>query len=399
MNRILSFMIIGLLITTMGILPMLNSSISALIDLNKGNTGANSIVGQVQYKVFKTKIIPNQPNRDFVSLPADFFQKQANPQNFKVLTINGVNTLVYFINANEYVIVPLNQILTANVDRTNPQIIEVIKITTKVSTSSSHRNNGGNGGGHSGNGTGGTGGGGNGNNNQTTPTPTPTPPTPDDECLFEPSLPKCAPGEDGKCPDGFNLNGKGHCFPDKKCPSGFENHDDDETGKCWSKENPTPTPTPTPVTPTPITPTPVTPTPVTPTPTPATPVIATPAPTPTPTNTDNQGHMHLSEPGPDGLSFGFIEPKSGDVGGGSSTVTDDDTSHSPSDDDASIDHQSDNPQPGNDDDDSSDNDGGSQEDSDNSDDGDDSDGSSDGGDSDSSDSGDDSSSSEGGSGE
>ena len=76
-----------------------------------------------------------------------------------------------------------------------------------------------------------------------TSTPTPTLSQPDDECLFEPSLPKCAPGEDGKCPSGFNMNGDGNCFPDKPCPSGYENHDYDETGKCWSKENPTPTPT------------------------------------------------------------------------------------------------------------------------------------------------------------
>jgi hypothetical protein len=77
-----------------------------------------------------------------------------------------------------------------------------------------------------------------------TPTPTPTLSQPDDECLFEPSLPKCAPGEDGKCPSGFNMNGDGNCFPDKSCPSGYENHDYDETGKCWKIESP-PTPTPT----------------------------------------------------------------------------------------------------------------------------------------------------------
>ena len=42
------------------------------------------------------------------------------------------------------------------------------------------------------------------------------------------------------------MNGDGNCFPNKPCPSGYENHDYDETGKCWSKEeNPTPTPTPT----------------------------------------------------------------------------------------------------------------------------------------------------------
>src|SRR4029079_9700638 len=80
------------------------------------------------------------------------------------------------------------------------------------------------------------------------PTPDTTPPVtpisqPDDGCLFDPSLPKCAP-IDGKCPDGFNMNGDGNCFPNKPCPSGYENHDYDETGKCWKVESPTPDTTP-----------------------------------------------------------------------------------------------------------------------------------------------------------
>ena len=65
--------------------------------------------------------------------------------------------------------------------------------------------------------------------------------SPDDECLFEPGLPKCAPGQDGKCPSGFNMNGDGNCFPNKPCPPGYEKSDYDETGKCWKIELPTTT--------------------------------------------------------------------------------------------------------------------------------------------------------------
>ena len=127
-----------------------------------------STANHVTYKLHQTMMIPNMSFHATVTLPADFFQKQANPQNFKVLTINGVNTLVYFVTPNEYVIVPFNQVLTANVDRTNPQIIEVIKITqtTNIKTHSS-TNNGGHNGVHDG-----------GKDNKTVPTPTPTPPTP-----------------------------------------------------------------------------------------------------------------------------------------------------------------------------------------------------------------------------
>lgn len=64
---------------------------------------------------------------------------------------------------------------------------------------------------------------------------------PDDECLFEPGLPKCAPGQDGECPSGFNMNGDGNCFPNKPCPPGYEKRDYDETGKCWKIELPTTT--------------------------------------------------------------------------------------------------------------------------------------------------------------
>ena len=68
---------------------------------------------------------------------------------------------------------------------------------------------------------------------------------PDDECLLDPGMPQCAPGEDGKCPSGFNMNGDGNCFPNKPCPPGYEKRDYDETGKCWKVESTTTTTVPT----------------------------------------------------------------------------------------------------------------------------------------------------------
>lgn len=35
---------------------------------------------------------------------------------------------------------------------------------------------------------------------------------PDEECLFDPSLPKCTPGPEG-CPLGFAMNAYEQCFP------------------------------------------------------------------------------------------------------------------------------------------------------------------------------------------
>lgn len=56
---------------------------------------------------------------------------------------------------------------------------------------------------------------------------------PDRDCLFNPSLPKCA-SDDGECPDGFFQNEDGNCVPDHRegCPNGYHSVDDDETGKC-----------------------------------------------------------------------------------------------------------------------------------------------------------------------
>jgi hypothetical protein len=61
------------------------------------------------------------------------------------------------------------------------------------------------------------------------------PPHPDESCLLHPEQEKCKPDQSGNCPSGFLLNGKGHCFPDKKCPKGFEKQDNDETGACHPK--------------------------------------------------------------------------------------------------------------------------------------------------------------------
>ena len=62
---------------------------------------------------------------------------------------------------------------------------------------------------------------------------------PDDDCLFNPALPKCAP-IGGKCPPGFLMNEEERCFPDKPCPPGFSKLDEDETGTCYPVSSLTP---------------------------------------------------------------------------------------------------------------------------------------------------------------
>ncbi len=54
---------------------------------------------------------------------------------------------------------------------------------------------------------------------------------PDRDCLFNPSLPKCA-AIDGGCPEGFNQNGDEQCVPEGGCPEGYHTVDDDESGQC-----------------------------------------------------------------------------------------------------------------------------------------------------------------------
>jgi hypothetical protein len=71
-------------------------------------------------------------------------------------------------------------------------------------------------------------------------TPPPrVPEPPDSDCIYDPSLPKCAP-TNGKCPEGFNMNEDGQCYPDKPCPPGFARVDNDESGACLSVNPPTP---------------------------------------------------------------------------------------------------------------------------------------------------------------
>ena len=55
--------------------------------------------------------------------------------------------------------------------------------------------------------------------------------TPDKDCAFDPSLAKCKPDSNGKCPSGFSLNVNSQCIPNM-CPKSFVKHENDET-KCF----------------------------------------------------------------------------------------------------------------------------------------------------------------------
>src|SRR5918994_561209 len=81
-------------------------------------------------------------------------------------------------------------------------------------------------------------------NNNTTPQPAPLPNQtepegPDQDCLFDPSLPKCTPGPEG-CPEGFGTNEDGQCFPLGGCPDGYHSVEDDESGTCYPDDIPCP---------------------------------------------------------------------------------------------------------------------------------------------------------------
>jgi hypothetical protein len=69
--------------------------------------------------------------------------------------------------------------------------------------------------------------------------PIETPPLdgPDEQCLFDPSLPHCV-AVDGKCPGGFAINVNEQCYPTGPCPDGYNKVDDDETGACYPDEAP-----------------------------------------------------------------------------------------------------------------------------------------------------------------
>jgi hypothetical protein len=59
-------------------------------------------------------------------------------------------------------------------------------------------------------------------------------PKPDNSCLFHPEQMKCKPDPiTDKCPKGFSMNVYKHCFPNVRCPKGFENRNEDETGTCY----------------------------------------------------------------------------------------------------------------------------------------------------------------------
>ncbi|MPZ07777.1 MAG: hypothetical protein GEU26_15425 [Nitrososphaeraceae archaeon] len=49
---------------------------------------------------------------------------------------------------------------------------------------------------------------------------------PDEECLFDPILPKCTPEPEG-CPVGFAMNAYEQCFPRHEggCPEGYHIHE------------------------------------------------------------------------------------------------------------------------------------------------------------------------------
>jgi hypothetical protein len=68
-----------------------------------------------------------------------------------------------------------------------------------------------------------------------------TPPAaPDQDCLFDPSLPKCTPPPGEDCPEGFFTNEDGQCFPahPNGCPKGYHSHEDDESGRCIPNSTP-----------------------------------------------------------------------------------------------------------------------------------------------------------------
>ena len=77
-----------------------------------------------------------------------------------------------------------------------------------------------------------------------TPEPTPTsdetaPQGPDERCLFDPTLPHCA-SVNGECPEGFLMNENEQCFPEGGCPDGYHRIEDDESGRCYSDDEPCP---------------------------------------------------------------------------------------------------------------------------------------------------------------
>jgi hypothetical protein len=63
---------------------------------------------------------------------------------------------------------------------------------------------------------------------------------PIDPCLLDPdNSPTCPPPVDGQCPEGYNMNENGNCFPEHdRCPKEYHSHEDDESGRCIPDSTP-----------------------------------------------------------------------------------------------------------------------------------------------------------------
>jgi hypothetical protein len=63
---------------------------------------------------------------------------------------------------------------------------------------------------------------------------------PIDPCLLDPNnSPVCPPPVDEKCPEGYNMNENGKCYPEHdQCPKGYHSHEDDESGRCIPDSTP-----------------------------------------------------------------------------------------------------------------------------------------------------------------
>src|SRR5918996_236926 len=73
-----------------------------------------------------------------------------------------------------------------------------------------------------------------------TATATAIPPESIDPCLLDPdNSPTCPPPVGGQCPEGYNMNENGNCFPEHdQCPKGYHSHEDDESGRCIPDSTP-----------------------------------------------------------------------------------------------------------------------------------------------------------------
>lgn len=71
------------------------------------------------------------------------------------------------------------------------------------------------------------------------PIPVEPEPEPIDPCLLDPGHESCPEPVDGVCPEGYNMNEDGQCYPEhERCPAGYHSHEDDESGKCIPDSTP-----------------------------------------------------------------------------------------------------------------------------------------------------------------